>query len=313
MTDQPAAPAALDLAATPLIGLDELEFIADGVDHAEGICVTLDGILYVSGEAGQVYRVADDGTATEVATTGGWTLGLAADAAGRIYACDPKEHCVWRLDPDGLASGGLHGRTARPATGNPELGRVRPRRHVLLLGFRWLEGARRHDPRGSPGRRDGGLDTRVDRLPQRSRGLARRPRAVGTGEHARSPRPVRDPARRDGRASRGARRAAGNRPGRDRLCHGRFGGDRLLPARRRPPLARRSRRAGAGARPGRHGAGRSDQLRLPRAGPGDASPSRISAAGTSPDFACPACRACHSSTRQTSNSGCETQEGSMDG
>jgi gluconolactonase len=99
MIDQPGQPAALDLAATPLVGLDQLEFIANGIDHAEGICVTLDGALYVSGEAGQIYRVADDGTASEVASTGGWTLGLAADAAGRIYACDPKAHCVWRLDP----------------------------------------------------------------------------------------------------------------------------------------------------------------------------------------------------------------------
>jgi gluconolactonase len=89
----------LDLAAAPLVGIDELESIADGIDHAEGICVTADGTLYVSGEAGQIYRVADDGTATEVATTGGWTLGLAADAAGRIYACDPKARRVWRLAP----------------------------------------------------------------------------------------------------------------------------------------------------------------------------------------------------------------------
>ena len=125
----------IDFDATPLVGLDELEFIANGIDHAEGICVTLDGILYVSGEAGQVYRIADDGTATEVATTGGWTLGLAADAAGRIYACDPKEHCVWRLDPTDWRRGGLHVGAAGPATDQPELGRVRPRRHVLFLGL----------------------------------------------------------------------------------------------------------------------------------------------------------------------------------
>lgn len=99
MTGQPKESAVLGLAGAPLVGLDQLEFIANGIDHAEGICVTLDGTLYVSGEAGQIYRVAADDTVTEVATTGGWTLGLAADAAGRIYACDPKKHCVWRLDP----------------------------------------------------------------------------------------------------------------------------------------------------------------------------------------------------------------------
>lgn len=86
-------------ASVPLVTVDELEEFAKGIDHAEGICLAPDGTLYVSGEAGQIYRVEADDTATEVATTGGWTLGLAADAAGRVYACDPAKHCVWRLDP----------------------------------------------------------------------------------------------------------------------------------------------------------------------------------------------------------------------
>jgi sugar lactone lactonase YvrE len=83
----------------PRIGVDALETIASGVDHAEGICLTPDGTLYVSGEAGQIDRVNGDGTVTEVATTGGWTLGLAADANGRIYACDPVRRAVLRWTP----------------------------------------------------------------------------------------------------------------------------------------------------------------------------------------------------------------------
>ena len=72
----------IDLNATPLIGLDELELIAQGIDHAEGICVTPDGTVWVSGEKGQIYRLAP--TARHGgATTGGWTLGLAADGEGR--------------------------------------------------------------------------------------------------------------------------------------------------------------------------------------------------------------------------------------
>ena len=61
--------------------------------------MTPDGTLYVSGEAGQIYRLESDDTPTVVASTGGWTLGLAADADGRIYACDAVRHAVLRWTP----------------------------------------------------------------------------------------------------------------------------------------------------------------------------------------------------------------------
>ncbi len=83
----------------PRVPIADLVSVAEGVDHAEGICLTPDGSLYVSGEKGQVYRIDDDGSATEIASTGGWTLGLAADGAGRIVACDPVRREVLRLDP----------------------------------------------------------------------------------------------------------------------------------------------------------------------------------------------------------------------
>lgn len=84
-----------------LVGHAEMGIIAQGIDHAEGICMTPDGTVYVSGEKGQIYRVEADDTATEVTTTGGWTLGLAADSDGRIYACDPVRHAVLRWTPGG--------------------------------------------------------------------------------------------------------------------------------------------------------------------------------------------------------------------
>lgn len=83
----------------PIVPLGAMELIANGIDHAEGICMTPDGTLWVSGEKGQIYRIADDGSATEATTTGGWTLGLAADAEGRIYACDPPNRAVMRWTP----------------------------------------------------------------------------------------------------------------------------------------------------------------------------------------------------------------------
>jgi len=84
---------------TPLLQLDGLEMLGHGVDHAEGICVAPDGSVYVSGEAGQIYRLDDADRAVQVATTGGWTLGLAADADGRVYACDAVKRGVFRWAP----------------------------------------------------------------------------------------------------------------------------------------------------------------------------------------------------------------------
>jgi len=62
------------------VPLEAMEQIALGVDHAEGICLTPDGTVYLSGERGQIYRLEADDSVTEVVSTGGWTLGLAADA-----------------------------------------------------------------------------------------------------------------------------------------------------------------------------------------------------------------------------------------
>ena len=80
--------------------LSALTTLAEGVDHPEGICTTPDGTIYVGGEAGQIYRVGADGAAEELLSTGGFLLGLAADAAGRVYAIDNVRKCVWRVDPE---------------------------------------------------------------------------------------------------------------------------------------------------------------------------------------------------------------------
>src|SRR4051812_22966305 len=86
---------------TPL-DLEQLETFAEGLDHAEGICQTLDGTIYVGGEAGQIYRIEADGSPTEILRTDGFVLGLAADGAGRLYAADTVHGCVWRIDPVSL-------------------------------------------------------------------------------------------------------------------------------------------------------------------------------------------------------------------
>ena len=91
------------LIPTEPVALDKCESFAAGLDHSEGIAATPQGDLYVGGEAGQIYRIEND-VPREVASTGGFLLGLASDADGRIYAIDNVAKCVWRYDP---ATGGL--------------------------------------------------------------------------------------------------------------------------------------------------------------------------------------------------------------
>jgi gluconolactonase len=99
----------------PLVRVEELEMFGHGVDHAEGIAVTPDGMIYVGGEAGQLYRIGPDDSVTEVANTGGWLLGLASDGDGAIYACDGVKLCVWRIDPaDGSHEVFCNGLPERP-------------------------------------------------------------------------------------------------------------------------------------------------------------------------------------------------------
>ena len=85
----------------PIVSLSEIESLGEGVDHAEGICRAPDGTLYVGGEAGQVYVIDPDGSPREIANTGGFMLGLAADGDGNIYAIDLVHSTVWRFSADG--------------------------------------------------------------------------------------------------------------------------------------------------------------------------------------------------------------------
>lgn len=80
------------------VALDRFRVFAEGLDHPEGVAWGRDGFVYAGGEAGQVYRVSLDGRVEEVANTGGFLLGLAFDADGRLYACDLDRHEVVRVD-----------------------------------------------------------------------------------------------------------------------------------------------------------------------------------------------------------------------
>jgi gluconolactonase len=84
------------------------------LDHPEGVAVAPDGSVWCGGEQGQIYRV-DPGTAAieQVASTGGFCLGLAFDAHGDLFVCDLAHAAVFRLR---VASGELE-RFAEGASG----------------------------------------------------------------------------------------------------------------------------------------------------------------------------------------------------
>lgn len=113
--------------------------VCSGLDHPEGLCLGSDGTLFAGGEAGQVYRI-DEGsqTAEVIAESGGFLLGLCADASGAIYACDAGHNEVLRVDPGGavepVSSGPLDNPNdcALDSDGNlffTESGTYHPQRH----------------------------------------------------------------------------------------------------------------------------------------------------------------------------------------
>jgi gluconolactonase len=83
------------------------------LDHPEGVAVHRDGSVWCGGERGQVFRVdPDGGSITEVASTGGFCLGMAFDPADDLFVCDLKHAAVFRVET-------RSGRVERFADGAP--------------------------------------------------------------------------------------------------------------------------------------------------------------------------------------------------
>jgi sugar lactone lactonase YvrE len=74
-------------------------FTTPRLQHPEGVAVGPDGWIWCGSENGQILRVAPDAsTIEEVASTEGFTLGLAFDGDRALFACDLKHAAVFRLD-----------------------------------------------------------------------------------------------------------------------------------------------------------------------------------------------------------------------
>lgn len=84
-----------------LVDLSEISTVGGmSLDHPEGLAVSPTGELYAGGEAGQIYRVdLESGTVDLIAQAGGFLLGLACDADGDVYACNPGLRTLQRVTP----------------------------------------------------------------------------------------------------------------------------------------------------------------------------------------------------------------------
>ncbi len=88
-----------------VVAEDQVSVFFDGtfseprLNHPEGIAIDHEGCIWCGGEAGEIFRIDPDGRHMEqVASTGGFTLGVALDHQGNLYTCDLKLSAVFKLN-----------------------------------------------------------------------------------------------------------------------------------------------------------------------------------------------------------------------
>jgi len=103
------------VANEPIVPVEAVELIWQGVDHPEGLAIDEDGTVWCGGEEGQVYRGLADAEPAQIATLPGRTLGFALDAAGNAYCADMTGPGIYRVTPTGEVHRVSQGTADRPA------------------------------------------------------------------------------------------------------------------------------------------------------------------------------------------------------
>lgn len=85
----------------PAIPIERFEVFADGLDHPECIAFDCDGNLWAGGEAGQIYRIDGKGRAKEVASIGGFNLGITFSPKQDLFICNLKKHALVQTNRSG--------------------------------------------------------------------------------------------------------------------------------------------------------------------------------------------------------------------
>ena len=99
------------------------------IHHPEGVAVGPDGAVWCGNAEGDILRIEPDGSRVEkIASTGGFSLGLAFDGDGHLFVCDQRSAAV-------CASISRRGRSPVSPAGNthPELPRGRRPRNLLYV------------------------------------------------------------------------------------------------------------------------------------------------------------------------------------
>jgi len=89
------------MTAEPIIAINDFEIFAEVLDHPEGLAFDSDHNLWAGGELGQLYRIDGDGAVDQVATLGGFALGLTFSRQQNIWVCNPKLGALQEVDRSG--------------------------------------------------------------------------------------------------------------------------------------------------------------------------------------------------------------------
>lgn len=89
------------LMTEPLLNIEGFEVFADGLDHPEGLAFDCDHNLWAGGELGQLYRIDSKGVVQEVASLGGFCLGLTFSRKQNLWVCNSRLGALQEVDRTG--------------------------------------------------------------------------------------------------------------------------------------------------------------------------------------------------------------------